>query len=69
MKWLSNSPDYRDRKTMFDVPVYELKTHEQAWREWNEWVADKIIGPPQATEHYTVEQLEAMGLIGIYQND
>lgn len=27
---------------------------------------DKLIGPPQATETYTVAMLENMDLIGIY---
>lgn len=31
------------------------------------WRAQFIEGRPQATEHYTTEQLEAMGLVGLYR--
>lgn len=30
------------------------------------WIIGKIIGRPQATEKHTIEQLEAMGYVGVY---
>lgn len=35
----------------------------------NKYRKGKIVGRPQATERYTVEELQAMGLIGIYAPD
>lgn len=32
-----------------------------------EWVGRHIVGEPRATEAYTVEQLKAMGLVGLYK--
>ena len=39
--------------------------HED-WLRHLEWINRNVIGRPKATEAYTVEQLEAMGMIGIY---
>ena len=30
---------------------------------------DNVIGRPQATEWYTVEQLEARGMVGVYKRN
>jgi hypothetical protein len=37
-----------------------------AWLRHIDWINHHLIGPPQATECYTREQLEAAGMIGIY---
>ena len=57
--WLSNGADYR---------IKENAAHFQAeaWAEFVEWARDKKIGRPRATEHYTVEELEEMGVVGYY---
>lgn len=36
------------------------------WQRHLDWIKANIIGPPKATDHYTVEQLEAMNMIGLY---
>jgi len=42
------------------------ETPDQAWAHHLEWLADKIIGRPQASADYTVERLEAEGIVGVY---
>lgn len=59
MRHLSNIYDHRK-------PDARNTTPEEAWRQHLEWINRNVIGRPQATETYTVEQLEAMGMIGIY---
>lgn len=39
---------------------------EQSWQRHLEWINQNVIGPPQASEKYTVAELEKMGLVGIY---
>ena len=36
-------------------------------REYLVWLSDKIIGDPQATAHYSVEQLKSRGYVGVYR--
>ena len=66
MKWLSNLHDPRlpDHAPMVHRMVDE--TPEEAARHEKEWLEGKIIWQPKATESYTVEQLEAMHMVGIY---
>jgi len=45
------------------------ETPEQARQRWFQWIGNKVIGRPKATESHTVEELEAMGLIGIYSRE
>jgi len=40
---------------------------ERAWQQHTRWLSDKIIGEPQATEAYTVAQLQAMHMVGVYR--
>lgn len=42
---------------------------ERAWNRHLEWVNSNEIGRPKATEKYTVEQLEEMGMVGIYRKN
>jgi hypothetical protein len=38
----------------------------EAVREFQEWIKDKVIGDPQASEVFTVEQLKEKGVVGVY---
>ena len=69
MKWLTNSGDYRKKSTMWQITRHIHETPDEAWRHWNEWVSNKIIGRPKATKWYTVEELEDKGVIGIYSKE
>lgn len=33
----------------------------------HEWMRDKVIGEPQATDYYTAEQLRERGYVGVYR--
>lgn len=63
MKFLSNTHDPHAR--MYVARMFD-QTQEEAWRNHLEWLKDKVIGEPQATADYTVEELKAMGLVGVY---
>jgi hypothetical protein len=61
LKWITNHhPDERN------VIIEFGQSREEAVRHQREWLRDKVIGEPQGTEHYTVEKLKAMGLVGVY---
>lgn len=42
---------------------------DKEWQHYVEWIDRNVIGPPKATESYTVAQLEEMGMIGIYARE
>ena len=69
MKWLTNTHDPNDPH----APMYVVRTldetYEGAWRNHCEYLSDKIIGRPQATSKYAVEQLEEMGMVGVYARE
>jgi len=46
------------------ISFYE--TREEAWERHLQWLEDKDIRRPKATKTFTVEQLEKMGLVGVY---
>ena len=61
MKWLSNT--YKEE--VVDVPIGWAGLKQQA-----RWLhKPHVIGRPQATSAYTVEELETMGMVGVYEED
>ena len=38
-------------------------------RELFDSIPGAVIGDPQATDSYTVAELQAMGFVGVYKND
>ena len=52
LKWITNTYVPNDGRE-------DPERHRQ-------WLKDKIIGEPKASEKYTVEQLKEMGLVGVY---
>lgn len=75
MKHLSNIhyPFNKSSKSAFchsfEAMDAGLEAMNQEWQAHLEWVRQNIVGKPQATEHYTSEQLEQMGMVGIYSNE
>ena len=67
MEFLTNTHDPKDKYAKMYVARSIHETQEQAWAHHVEWLKDKVIGEPQATEAYTVEQLKQMGLVGVYR--
>lgn len=68
MKWLSNTYDPKKRDAKYYVARLIGETQEQAWANHKQWLEGKIIGEPMASETYSVEELKAMGMVGVYSN-
>lgn len=57
MKWLTNLPDPETHPP--EAFIWDAKARA-------DFLRGKVIGPPQATSTYTVDQLREMGMIGVY---
>ena len=69
MKWLTNLDDPRHGGAHLHI-LHEIgRTRAEAWQAQERWLADKILGDPQATDYYSVEQLKQMGMVGVYTNE
>ena len=71
VRYLANIYDPRNpgAKRQFVRSFYAHASIEEKEREWGmliELVNKCVIGPPKATETYTVNQLRGMGIIGLY---
>jgi len=75
MKFLSNThnPFLPDTKKFHCFSFHAIQggpeACEEEWRQHMDWIKSNLIGRPQASKHYTVEQLEDMGLVGIYAEE
>lgn len=68
MKWLTNH--YMPKDPSFKIDPYERGVSRREQILWErEWLKDKIIGRPKATDAYTVEQLEEMEYVGVYARE
>jgi hypothetical protein len=65
MKHLTNAIKKVNTST---VSALSGQTANEAVKQELRYRADKFIGRPQATEKYSVAELEKMGMIGIYEN-
>ena len=66
MKFLSNTYDPERKDAPMHVVTRNGETQQEAWYWHLEWLRGKVIGDPQATSAYTVEQLKEMGMVGVY---
>ena len=69
MRWLTNTynpskPDY-----WMSIIPFHGQTYEEAEKMQRDFLQNAVIGRPKATDKYTVEQLEVMGMVGVYSND
>jgi hypothetical protein len=74
MRFLTNTHDPKDAKAKMYLAVeyheaFDPQGRERAWQRHLDYLRDKIIGEPQGTEAYTVEQLKEMGMVGVYAKD
>ena len=69
MRWLSNiyDPDWPEARHLIEAS--DDASRDEAWARHQAWLADKIIGDPVASEDYTVKQLRAMHIVGVYASD
>lgn len=66
--WLTNLYNPKNKDAGLYIATLVNETREVAWNRQAEWLKDKIIGYPKATEHYTVQELLDMGYVGVYSN-
>ena len=67
MKWINNIYDPNRNDSASRIIQEEHETHFQAWIRNKQWLSDKILGKPQATDFHSVEELEQMGYVGVYK--
>ena len=67
MIWLTNMGKLLDRDPFIFVGSWQ--TQEEVRRDLRLYLEGKIIGRPKASAMFTVEQLEKMGLVGVYVAD
>lgn len=70
MKHLSNiyNPKLPNAYLFFEYS-HVLSTKEEQWAHYLEWVNENQIGLPQATDRFSVRDLVAMGMVGVYSKD
>lgn len=67
MEWLTNLHDPRRIDHDAYIKKESGETMQEAKERQQRFLQGKIIGKPKASSAYTVEQLEAMHTVGIYQ--
>lgn len=66
LRWLSNLYDPDRFDAIENISLYPNQSQAAAWRAQQNWLKDKVIGVPKATEAYTVKELQAFHMVGIY---
>lgn len=69
MKWLTNTHDPKDKDWKMYVTTRIGETRQQACANHLEWLDGKIIADPEPSDTYTVEQLKAMNIVGVYKQE
>ena len=59
--WVSNDAGERYVARLFN------ETHQEAVERYRIWARDLVKGPPKATEAHSREELEGMGVWGLYR--
>lgn len=73
MKFITNTHNPKDVErakmslALSFEDMYDREGRERAWQRHLDYLSDKFISRPQATTTYTVEELEAMGMVGVYK--
>lgn len=68
MKFLSNTFDPNHKYAQIYVIREGDQTREQAWDRYMHWLSGKIIGMPQETDKYTVDELIRLNMVGVYSD-
>lgn len=66
VRWLSNTYNPKGSNAEMCVARSFNESQEEAWQHHQNWLKGKIIGDPKATDYYTVEQLKAQNMVGVY---
>ena len=76
MKWITNisNPGLRSSRLKWQgerelLSEAKVGTEHEDWKRYLEWLGQFKKGAPKATTVYTVEQLQLMGMIGLYEEE
>ena len=66
MIWVSND----SKEINLNTVITRIgQSPQDAYRNYKNWRNKFIAGRPKATTKHTVEQLEEMGMVGLYKNE
>lgn len=67
--WVANEydPQRPDARQHYCFSTTDPTEQDIEWGFHLHWLKTKRFGRPAATEHCSVEQLEAMGMVGVYE--
>ena len=66
LKFLTNIYDPKQLDAPLTISTMPNETSQEAWGRQEEWLKDKFISTPNPTETYTIGQLKAMHMVGVY---
>ena len=69
LKWVRNTYDPTKADAHLQIAKRASETQAEAWKNHKLWIVGKVISRPQATETYTVAELEQMNLVGVYETE
>jgi hypothetical protein len=64
LRWITNIPDPNKPGA---AGQFSNRHPDQSWYEFLKWLSDKTIGRPKASDYFTIEQLEDVGEVGVYE--
>ena len=62
-------PDAQANHTYSNHAMMEPRLKAYEWKQHMDRYLANLTGPPKATDHYTVEELEKMGMVGLYRRE
>jgi hypothetical protein len=66
LRYCGNTYDPRDPLFVRSMLISFEETTDEAVKRHSDWLSDKVIGDPQPTQEYSVAQLQAMNMVGVY---
>lgn len=66
LRYFGNTYDPRQPDVLYSIVVGWDESPQEAYQRHADWLRDKMIGDPQPTSTYTVEQLKKMNMVGVY---
>lgn len=69
MRWITNTYDPSKPDAWISIIPLPGQTHKEAEESHKKFLRNKIIARPKATDAFTVEQLEAMDMVGVYVSE
>ena len=69
MIWLTNTYDPKREDAKYRLSVQIDHSRDAEWAKHLAWLSGCVIGRPKAMKLHSVEELEAMGRVGVYRRD